>query len=209
MTNSFAQIIRRILRSIQYRTDDFLIPKWLHLLGVEFGPQSRFIGIPEISFSQDSRIYLGDGGLYISRNFSTALGTSHPVTIRTLAPNAMVHIGNRLGMSGGSICAASSVTVDDDCLFGADILIADNDFHPLDPNHRHDAKLAYRDAREVRIGRNVFIGTRAIILKGVTIGDNSVIGAGSVVTRSIPSGSVAAGNPAKVIRSDLSAKAER
>jgi len=73
----------------------------------------------------------------------------------------------------------------------------DSDFHDLSPEGRHFGPAS---AEPVVIEDNVFIGSRAIILKGVTIGRDSVIGAGSVVTRSIPPRTVAAGNPAKVLR---------
>lgn len=69
--------------------------------------------------------------------------------------------------------------------------------HPLDPETRRSG-LEY--ARPIRIGNNVWIGGGAIILSGVTIGDDCVIGAGSVVKRDLPAGSVAVGNPARVIR---------
>lgn len=69
--------------------------------------------------------------------------------------------------------------------------------HPLDPDTRRSG-LEY--ARPIRIGHNVWIGGGAIILSGVTIGDDCVIGAGSVVKRDLPAGSVAVGNPARVVR---------
>lgn len=69
--------------------------------------------------------------------------------------------------------------------------------HPLDPAIRRSG-LEY--ARPIRIGDNVWIGGGAIILSGVTIGDDCVIGAGSVVKRDLPAGSVAVGNPARIIR---------
>ncbi|QFR33989.1 sugar O-acetyltransferase [Ancylobacter sp. TS-1] len=75
---------------------------------------------------------------------------------------------------------------------GTHIYTAD---HPRDPEIRR-AGLQY--GRPVRIGRNVWIGGKAIILPGVTIGDDVVIGAGAVVTRDIPSGATAVGNPARV-----------
>lgn len=69
--------------------------------------------------------------------------------------------------------------------------------HPLDPEERAAAR---ETARPVTLGRNVWIGGGAILLPGVTIGDNAVVGAGSVVVNDIPAGTIAVGNPARVIR---------
>ena len=77
----------------------------------------------------------------------------------------------------------------------AGALIADNDFHSLGINGIW-GDLDFKTAKPVTIGCRVFIGTRAIVLKGVTIGDDCVIAAGSVVTKSAPSGSLIYGNPA-------------
>ena len=76
-------------------------------------------------------------------------------------------------------------------------MIYDSDFHDLAPKTRHESSGA---SKPVFIGDNVWIGSRAIILKGVEIGDNAVVAAMSVVTRSVPSNSLAAGNPARVVR---------
>lgn len=70
----------------------------------------------------------------------------------------------------------------------------------LTSTHRFEEDITIVEAKPIHIGNNVWITSRCIILEGVTIGDNSVIGAGSVVTNDIPSNCLAAGNPAKVIR---------
>ena len=69
--------------------------------------------------------------------------------------------------------------------------------HPMDPNERNKF-LEY--AKPITIGNNVWIGGSAIVLGGVVIGDNTIIGAGSVVVKDIPSNSIAVGNPCKVIK---------
>ena len=75
------------------------------------------------------------------------------------------------------------------------------DFHSLDPIIRaSDEDQKYRRCAPVVIRDNVFIGAKCIILKGVTIGENSIIGAGSVVTKNVPANQIWAGNPAKYIR---------
>jgi maltose O-acetyltransferase len=69
--------------------------------------------------------------------------------------------------------------------------------HPLDPAERAGF---VEMAKPVMLGRNVWVGGAAVLLPGVTVGDNAVIGAGSVVTKDVPADCVAAGNPARVIR---------
>jgi acetyltransferase-like isoleucine patch superfamily enzyme len=94
------------------------------------------------------------------------------------------------------------VTIGDDCLIGGGVRIQDTDGHPLDPVLRRQGMAVPSDnVRPVVIGNNVWIAPRAVILKGVTIGENSVVGTGTVVTHDVPSNTVVAGNPARVIRS--------
>ena len=99
-----------------------------------------------------------------------------------------------------SISAYSGITIGDHTLIGTNCMISDTDFHPLEYEKRlandHDS---IRSA-PINIGKNVFIGARCIILKGVTIGDGSIVGAGSVVTKNIPPMEIWAGNPAKYIK---------
>lgn len=95
---------------------------------------------------------------------------------------------------------ACRIEIGADCLIGSDVLITDND-HGINLNL---TGVPYREqpltSSPVTIGKNVWIGEKVCILKGVKIGDNCVIGAGSVVTKSIPANCVAVGNPAKVIK---------
>ncbi len=123
----------------------------------------------------------------------------------------------------GRIVIQAHAYIGDDCLLssaagieiGAHALLAhgvqifDNDSHPLDPAARRRDYESVRTsgvretiaAAPVRIGAQAWIGFGAIILKGVTIGENSVVAAGSVVTRDVPPDAVAAGNPARLVKS--------
>jgi acetyltransferase-like isoleucine patch superfamily enzyme len=167
--------------------------------GVEMPGRSSILGRPIVARSEGSRIVVGDGVVLCSRSRWTALGVAHPVVLRTLRPGAVLSIGRGTGISGGSFCAALSLRIGERCLIGADVTIADTDFHSIDPALREAGWDAIACA-PVEIGDDVFIGTRAVILKGVRIGDGAVVGAGAVVTRSLPAGAVAAGNPAVVLR---------
>lgn len=157
------------------------------------------IGAPVIEVSPGSVVSFGKDVVLISNNLAT-LGVNHPVVLRTLRPGARITLGDRVGMSGGTICAAQLVQIGDDTKIGANVVIVDTDFHSLNPDQRSDETYCTIGASDVVIGRRVFIGMNSIILKGVRIGDNSAIGAGSVVTNSIPPDSIAAGNPCRVIR---------
>ena len=111
---------------------------------------------------------------------------------------------------GYNVHAGDNVLINYQCVFldAAPVTIGDNCFigpmcgfytvkHPLDPQRRNEG---YVQGEPITLKDNVWIGGSCTILPGVTIGENSVIGAGSVVTRDIPANSVAVGNPARVIR---------
>jgi len=170
------------------------------LAGIQAPYSCAIIGAPIISLTEGSRVTFGQRVMLISKAWSTALGVSRPSIIRTLTADAVISIGNDVGMSGVTICAAKSIVIADRTLVGADSMIVDNDFHPIPPEHRREASIAYENGRGIEIGENVFIGARSIILKGVKIGANSVIGAGSVVTCDIPGDVVAGGNPCRVLK---------
>jgi len=111
--------------------------------------------------------------------------------------SASIHIGNYCLISPGTkIQAAEKITIGDNCMIGADASISDSDWHGLYNRLRPFG----RSTKPVVLEDNVWIGERALICKGVTIGENSVVGAGSVVTKDVPSHCVVAGNPAKIIK---------
>lgn len=90
----------------------------------------------------------------------------------------------------------TDIYVGDKVMFGPNVTVATAG-HPIDPELRYQA-MQYNIP--VHIGENVWIGANAVVLPGVTIGDNSVIGAGSVVTKDIPPNVIAVGNPCRVLR---------
>jgi bifunctional N-acetylglucosamine-1-phosphate-uridyltransferase/glucosamine-1-phosphate-acetyltransferase GlmU-like protein len=168
--------------------------------GVKFKEGLILYSLPIISVAKDSTIKFGKRVVICSTATHTAMGVNHRTVIRTLHPSAQIIIGNDVGMSGATICAAKMVHIGSYTMLGANVSIVDTDFHTLDPYNRRYNKEAHRINKEtVLIGNNVFIGANTIILKGVKIGENSVIGAGSVVTSSIPENVIAAGNPCRVI----------
>lgn len=196
------KLFRRIRDGATVRWWHWIGRRLLHAHGVELEGPITLYGLPIIEVASGSRICIGLGAVLCSKSRFTALSVAKPVTLRTLREGAEIRLGRDCGLSGTVICAAIAVHVGDRCLFGADVQIADTDFHPINPKGRrfNNNSSDIRSA-PIRIGQNVFIGTRSIILKGVAIGDDAVIGAGSVVTRDVPTGAIAAGSPARIVGS--------
>ncbi|MCX7119949.1 MAG: DapH/DapD/GlmU-related protein, partial [Legionellales bacterium] len=94
------------------------------------------------------------------------------------------------------IAERSSIRIGANTLIGTEFTIYDSDFHDLHPQQR---SAGTHECASVNIGKNVFIGSRVTILKGVTIGDDAVIAAGSVVRKDVPNGMIVGGVPARVV----------
>jgi len=166
--------------------------------GVQFEGRVLLVGRPLISVARGARIVIGDGVQVNSSLRANPLACPQPAVLRAMAPGAQLVLARRVGLSATVLCAASSIEVGEGTIFGSGAMVLDNDFHV--PSGDLDwADGRGKTARPVRIGRGVFVGARAIILKGVTIGDRAVVGAGAVVTQDVPAGSLAAGNPARVL----------
>ncbi|MEA2012234.1 MAG: acyltransferase [Verrucomicrobiota bacterium] len=112
--------------------------------------------------------------------------------------DALINIGNNVGMSNVLLAARVSIKIHDNVNLGGGVKIFDTDFHSVDLQERLDDVNIPKKA--VVIEEGCFLGADVIILKGVTIGKESVVGAGSVVAKSIPPGEIWGGNPAKFIK---------
>ena len=124
-------------------------------------------------------------GCYVESPFYANFGGRH------------VHFGKNVYANFGlTLVDDTHIYVGDNTMFGPHVTIATAG-HPIDPTLREKG-LQYN--MPVHIGRNCWLGAGVIVMPGVSIGDNTVIGAGSVVTRDIPSGVVAVGNPCRVMR---------
>lgn len=145
----------------------------------------------------------GKGKISIGKNFQNGVVNSpyfysNYNCITSLNEDTEVIIGDNVVFSNGlSIDATVKVTIEDNVMIGIDCFVIDSDGHDLDPVNR---MTGVPKTGEITIKKNVAIYYNTIILKGVTIGENSVIGSSSVVTKDIPANVFAAGNPAKVIR---------
>jgi acetyltransferase-like isoleucine patch superfamily enzyme len=172
---------------------------YLRLRGLSVGSGFTCIGRPGINRKRGSSIRLGDGVTLCSTGMANPVAEGGRCRLATLSSDAQLILHYRVGLSSTLICCASRVEIGTGTLIGGGSMILDTDFHfrNADGTWGTDPSAV---SKPVTIGRNCFIGARAIILKGVTIGDGAVIGAGSVVSRDIPAGATAAGNPARIIK---------
>ncbi|GLB48661.1 acyltransferase [Neptunitalea lumnitzerae] len=114
---------------------------------------------------------------------------------------AVMKIGSNVGISQAALICHTQITIGDNVKIGGGVKVFDTDFHSLDPVIRASKDdFKYKEKAPVEIKSNAFIGADSIILKGVTIGCNSIVGAGSLVAKSIPDNQIWAGNPAKFIK---------
>ena len=168
------------------------------LNGIPWGRGWRFYGVPIIQKIRGSHMQFGDGLQLRSTVHSNPLGPNHPVILCSWQAGAVLQVGRNFAMTGGSLVAAEKILIGDNVNVGANTIIMDTDFHPLDAEARRLDSAPAKTA-PVSIEDNVFIGMNCLILKGVTLGKGSVIGAGSVVTKDVPSNAIVAGNPARLI----------
>jgi acetyltransferase-like isoleucine patch superfamily enzyme len=182
------------------RSTSFLWRLEARLKGVEFQGKSEFLGRPLISVAKNGRIVLGDGIRIYSSLRANPLGNFQPCALRALVPGAQLILGRGVGMSGTVLCAGALIEIGEGTILGSGAMVIDNDFHiPAGEwGWTNDTRVCGPIARPVKIGRGVFVGARALIMKGVTIGDRAVVGAAAVVTKDVPPGHVAVGNPARV-----------
>jgi acetyltransferase-like isoleucine patch superfamily enzyme len=149
-------------------------------------------------------LFLGEGAIVLGHGVEFGWPTSAAyysgychVEARCFGSVIEVGDGARINNNAFIKSEGPGVRIGRRALIGSFVEIFDSDFHDLRPDRRHDGEPRMA---AVDLGEDVFIGDGVKVLKGVTIGRYSVIGAGSVVTSSIPAGVVAAGNPARVLR---------
>jgi acetyltransferase-like isoleucine patch superfamily enzyme len=192
--------IRRVIARIKFRWD-YLHCK-LMFWGNNIACESfNTRGVPYVSVAIGGKCTIGKN-LFMNNGISTnPIGVANRCTI-FVDKNAELTIGDNLGISQSALICHTSIKIGNHVNIGGGVCIYDTDFHSLDPQVRVNpiSDNANKVKMPVIIEDHVFIGAHSLILKGVTIGENSIIGAGSVLTKSVPANQIWAGNPAKFIR---------
>jgi len=185
-----------ILKSPVYTPYAYLI---LYLNGVKVRKGLRVRGFMNVHITRRGKVFIGE-------NFNVNSGNKYNVIGRqqktTLWAEGNLTIGNHVGMSSTAIICNHSISIGNHVTIGGNTVIYDTDFHSLDPILRTSGEdRQHAKKKPVIIKDNVFIGAHTTILKGVTIGNNAIIGACSVISKDIPDNEIWAGNPAHFIKS--------
>jgi acetyltransferase-like isoleucine patch superfamily enzyme len=167
------------------------------LKGVRLQQGCTFYGRPVLTRTPMSCITIGSNCAFRSDCTSNLVGVNRRCILATMREGAEIVIGEGSRFSGTVIAAAEQILVGKGVLCGANVLITDFDWHPVEPHLRHNGQAL---SKRVIIGDNVWLGVNSIVLRGVKIGKNSVVAANSLVTHNVPANVIAGGNPCMVLK---------
>lgn len=195
-------LVRLVVRSVSIGINTAIAKIQMSINGGHAQSGLCVDGIVFWKMSKQSTLRIGKDFKLNSRRASNLVGISNRASFQLIGDSEVV-IGDNCGFTSTVLSSRSSISIGDNVKIGANVKLIDHDYHSMDYQNRRNP---FSDASDVNtapisIGSDVFVGTNSIILKGVSIGDRSVVGAGSVVTlKSIPADSLVAGNPAVIIR---------
>lgn len=174
--------------------------QWLSALYVKckLRPQFETLGIQPF-FLKPRAIRLAGKHIYAKDHLHIIASKEKPVSLSTWSSKQYqghIYLGKYCLISpGATIASAVNITIDDGCMIAADVNISDCDWHGV-----YNRTRPFRCAAPVHLKRNAWVGLRAIIGKGVTVGENSIVAAGAVVVDDVPDNTIVGGNPAVVIK---------
>ena len=175
--------------------------------GIKYGKNLCVHGTLPLKIAKNATVTIGDN-FYMSSGLNLNPLSGNKRGYICCNEGANISIGDNVAMSSTVLWAHKSISIGNNVLCGGNVKIIDSDAHSLNYIDRRNKSIDYEKKidESITIGNDVFIGMDCIILKGVTIGDRAIIGAGSVVSKSIPKDSIAYGNPIQIKPNSLSSK---
>lgn len=192
LINSMYNVMDNLLWAVQSACSTLFTGTVARMRGIKIGNGTTFYGLAKFKKARTASISIGKRNCFRSSATSNLIGINRPCIVSALEPESVVKIGDDCGFSGTVIGCFAAITIGNRVKCGANTLITDGDWHAEDPRSSKP--------RPIVIGDDVWLGVNVTVMKGVTIGANSLIGAGSIVTKDIPANVIAAGNPCVVIR---------
>lgn len=172
---------------------DMLPLKWK---GARIGKGCFVDGMPKVHMAKGAKIILGDDVTLISRERHNPL-LRQKMILKATTPDSVIQLHDHVGLSGCSLISSTSISIGEYTIIGPDTVVFDAAGHHYNPTTGWRVR-TMRTGNPISIGKKCFIGSRCIIMGGVTIGDNCVVSAGTVVSKDIPAGHIACGNPAVI-----------
>jgi len=206
MLNEFTFKILNVFVALHIKLSPFFNRFLFRLKGVTFGKNMCILG--KINVVGSGKITIGDNFMMTNGHAINPISSNMQGVFYTES-GGVISVGDNVGMSSTRMWIRNRLNIGNNVNIGAYVLLIDTDSHQMDYRMRrrdassHFSKEELQDninSAPITIEDDVWIGAHSIVLKGVTIGARSIIGAGSVVTKSIPADYVAAGNPCRVIR---------
>lgn len=167
---------------------------------ISIGEKVIFKGMPVITTVKDTMISIGDNSTINSSNDGYHLNMFARTKLMADRAGATIKIGNQTRIHGSCIHAFNSIIIGNRCLIAANCQIMDSNGHEISMNDVSNRINTIDKGREITIGDDVWIGAGSIILPGVSIGNGSIIAAGSIVNKDVPERCIAGGNPATIIK---------
>lgn len=171
----------------------------LYLNNVKYGKGLKVAGLVRLEVTRRGKVEIGKNLHINSGNNFNLIGRQQKTILWV---EGELSIGDNVGVSATALICNHKISIGNDVKLGGGVCIYDTDFHNLNPEIRKNPVLDKKMAQKapVVLEDNVFVGAHSTILKGVTIGENSVVGACSLVSKNIPENQIWAGNPAKFIK---------
>lgn len=199
MLSLIYKAIRKVWRKTRYPMYPLMGKIIFRLNDIQYAKGLKISGIPKVDVTRRGTVKIGDNLHINSGERFNVIGRQQKTIFWV---EGELTIGNNVGMSSTALICNHKITIGNDVKIGGGTCIYDTDFHNLDPEIRKSPALDKKTSgkSEVILEDNTFIGAHTTILKGVTIGENSVVGACSLVSKNIPANQIWAGNPAKFIK---------
>ena len=182
---------RRVIKQVVARVASAL---WVRIYRLKFGGRVQF----GRNFRTNGKLVIKGPGQVIFGDDVNAWAHAEKNVLITYTPDSVIVVGSGTRLNGAGLMAYTRIEIGPRCILGSTLLF-DSDFHPLDPERRHDTYAPVQCA-PIIIGENAWLGGQSAVLKGVTVGENSVVAFRAVVAESVPANMVVAGNPARIVK---------